>query len=72
MKIIHEREKCIGCGACVGVCPSHWEIADDGKSMLAGSKKNEETGNYELEVTEPLCNKDAADSCPINIIKIAE
>jgi ferredoxin len=70
MKIIHEREKCIGCGACAGVCPSHWEIADDGKSKLLGSKLNSQTGNYELEISEPICNQDAVDSCPVNIIHI--
>jgi ferredoxin len=69
MKIIHEREKCIGCGACVGVCPDFWEMADDGKSKLIGSKINP-LGNYELEVQEPACSQDASDNCPVNIIHI--
>ncbi len=69
MKIIHEREKCIGCGACVGVCPDSWEMEDDGKSKLIGSKINP-IGNYELEIQDAACSQDAASSCPINIIHI--
>jgi len=70
MKIIHEREKCIGCGGCVASCPDFWEMADDNKSKLKGSKPNSESGNFELEVTEPACNQSAADSCPMSIIHL--
>lgn len=69
MKIIHEREKCIGCGSCVALCPKFWEMAEDGKSDLIGAKKNDE-GNHELEIKETDCNQDAVDSCPVQIIHI--
>ena len=69
MKIIQEHEKCIGCGSCVALCPRFWEMGEDGKSVLKGSNKNAE-GNYEVEVTASECNKDAADSCPVQIIHI--
>ncbi|KKT26765.1 MAG: hypothetical protein UW11_C0006G0031 [Parcubacteria group bacterium GW2011_GWA2_43_9b] len=29
MKIIIERQKCIGCGSCVAVCDKYFEMADD-------------------------------------------
>jgi len=70
MKIIHEREKCIGCGACMAVCPKFWEMGEDGKSKLKNSKINPATKNYELEIEEIGCNQQAADSCPIGIIHI--
>jgi len=70
-KIVQEREKCIGCGSCVAMCPKYWEMADDGKSRLIGSEKNAE-GNYELKVEEVGCNKEAADVCPVQIIHIVE
>ena len=38
-RIIHEREKCIGCGACAAVCPEFWEMKGDGKSHLKKSSK---------------------------------
>lgn len=72
MKIIYEREKCIGDGNCVALCPKFFELAEDGKATLKDSKKNEKTGNFELEVKDIECIKDAAESCPVQIIKIEE
>ncbi|MDD5606689.1 MAG: ferredoxin [Candidatus Pacebacteria bacterium] len=69
MKIIHERKKCIGCGSCAAVCPKYWEMAEDGKATLIGSVINSKEV-YELEIKKLDCNQEAADSCPINIIKV--
>jgi ferredoxin len=71
VKIIHEREKCIGCGSCVALCPKYWEMADDGKSRLLGSKKNAE-GNDELVVEKMECAQEAADACPVQCIRIVK
>jgi ferredoxin len=60
VKIKQDREKCIGCGACVSVCPSNWEF--DGPK--AKPKKT--------EVDDLGCNKEAADICPVNCITIEE
>ncbi len=60
VKIIHDREKCIGCGACAAVC-DNWEMAPDGKSRPK-----------QTEVKEAGCNKEAADGCPVNCIIIEE
>ena len=27
VKIVHEKWKCIGCGACAAICADHWEMA---------------------------------------------
>ncbi|MBN2202812.1 MAG: ferredoxin [Candidatus Aenigmarchaeota archaeon] len=67
-KVIHEKEKCIGCGACAAVCPDFWEMADDGKAHLKGSKKSGD--NFELSVDDVGCNEDAANTCPVQCIKI--
>jgi ferredoxin len=69
IKIVHDRENCIGCGSCVAVCPRYWEMAEDGKSNLKGSKKRTD-GKFELEVGEAECNDAAAQVCPVNVIKI--
>jgi ferredoxin len=69
-KIIFEREKCIGCGACAAVCPVHFKIADDGKSELIDSKSDSKDGNLEKEIEKPECAKDAADGCPVQCIHI--
>jgi ferredoxin len=67
-KVIHEKEKCIGCGACVAVCPNFWEMGDDGKSHLKKSKKK--GNNFELEVKNAACNKDAENTCPVQCIHV--
>lgn len=67
-KVTHEKEKCIGCGACVSLCPNFWEMGDNGKSHLKGSKK--EGKNFALNVKEAGCNEDAANTCPVNCIHV--
>ena len=71
MKIIHDRQKCIGCGSCVALCPKYWEMETDGKATLRGSKKAD-GGVYELMIQKPDCNQEAADVCPVQIISIKE
>ncbi len=55
-----KTEDCIGCGACVAVCDSNWELVE-GKAHPKASK-----------VEEIGCNQDAADTCPMNCIIIKE
>lgn len=57
-KITQEHEKCISCGMCVSLCPSNWEMGDDGK---ANPKKTKD---------EAECNLEAAKNCPVNIIHV--
>ena len=59
IKIIMDREKCIGCGSCAAVCPINWELQDDGKSK---PKKT--------ELNDVGCNEKAAQVCPVQCIKI--
>lgn len=59
IRIEFDRAACISCGSCANVCPSNWEIKEDGKSM---PKKT--------ELDDPGCNQDAADACPVQCIKI--
>lgn len=71
MKVICEVKKCIGCGGCIAVCPECWEFGDDGKTKLIGGTKNSE-GNWEKEISEAGCHKDAEDGCPAQCIHIVE
>lgn len=64
----HDRENCIGCGACVSICPSFWKMGDDGKAELIGNKGNQKViGEKGLK-----CNKDAEAACPVNVIQVEE
>lgn len=68
-KVILERNLCIGCGACQAVCEKYWEMQNDGKTNLLGSKKAEDE-KYELELPDTGCNQQAADSCPVQCIHV--
>lgn len=67
-KIILEVQKCIGCGSCEAVCSKFWKLGDDGKVQLLGAVANGD--NLELEVKNVECNRDAAENCPVQCIKI--
>ena len=67
-KIIHEREKCIGCGACTVICPDFWEMNEERIAVLKEGKEIE--GHFEREVDEASCNEDAAQGCPVQCIHI--
>jgi ferredoxin len=61
MKVIIDKNLCIGCGTCVTIAPKSFKLTDDGKA----------------EVIEPLGDdkktvKDAIDSCPVQAIKWQE
>ncbi|MBU0457419.1 MAG: ferredoxin [Nanoarchaeota archaeon] len=60
-KIKHYREKCIGCGSCSSICPKNWVMKKDGKAAP-----------IKTELDEIGCNQQAADSCPVKIIKITK
>ena len=67
----HDRANCIGCAACEAVCNKFWQMSGDGKSDLKGAK-TDENGWQSLEISEEdfQCNKEAAESCPVNVIHI--
>lgn len=60
-KITVDKELCIGCGACVNLCPEIFELDGDGKSRVMVGKGYEQC-DYEM----------AINSCPVGAIKIVE
>jgi len=48
------------------VCPKFWEMGDDGKSVLKGNKDNV----LEIGDDDVASNKEAENSCPVNVIHV--
>lgn len=65
MKIVHYKKKCIGCGSCVAMDPSNWEM-HDGIARLKDAQRNEETDVKETENAK----KDVKGVCPVEAIDI--
>lgn len=71
VKIVHYRNKCIGCNSCVEIAPSFWKMSEiDGKSDLIGAIKKKDVEILEISLAEVEENEKAAKDCPVNIIKI--
>ncbi|MEM4662885.1 MAG: ferredoxin [Candidatus Diapherotrites archaeon] len=69
MKVLQEPEKCIGCGTCVAICSSLFEM-DGAKAKLKNAKTQGKTLVLEKKFTkdEEECAKAAAGSCPVSCI----
>lgn len=70
-KIIHQRNKCIGCNACVESAPNRWRISKkDGKSILIDGKEKKGFFIASINIDEYNENFEAAKNCPVHIIKL--
>lgn len=65
-KKAHVNENCIGCGACTAVCPSVFELNDDGVAENILGNDTEIPTDLEADVTE------AKENCPVDAIEVEE
>jgi len=61
-KIIIDDEVCIGCGACEGTAPDHFELGSDGKAHV--KKQYSEDDKETIEA--------AKNGCPAGAIEVKE
>ena len=61
MKAFVDKDACIGCGLCEGICPKVFKMDDDGKANAS-----------ENEILEILIKsaKEAEDGCPVCAITV--
>ncbi len=72
-KVKHFRKECIGCGACAAISPDFWVMDDENLAVLKGSVQVGDHWEMELESLEDkTANQEAAEACPVQIIKIEE
>ena len=62
MKAIVDKDTCIGCGLCCGVCPEVFRMASDGLAEVYAEPTDE---NSDLA-------KEAAEGCPVQVIAADE
>lgn len=63
MKVVVNRDNCIGCGACESIEPSVFQLDDEGISVvLEENVENADTDNI----------NDAVESCPTSAIEKSE
>lgn len=55
VKIVVDKEKCIGCGLCASICEEVFEMGKDGKAFVKAQK-------------DIPCVKEALESCPVEAI----
>jgi|TARA_B100001964_G_C14182038_1_gene576742 ferredoxin len=67
---LHERESCIGCGACATIDPKNWRMNKDGKSDLLDSEKINTDEKKEFNNKDLEKNIETAQCCPVNVIHI--
>lgn len=70
-KVLHYRETCIGCNACVLAAPHTWRMNEEEarSELINGVQKGEATIAVITEV-EIEDNEKAAEACPMRIIKV--
>jgi len=61
MKVLIDKDSCVGCGSCEEICPAVFRVVDD----IAENRLGESTDIMEEYVT--AC-REAADSCPVDAI----
>lgn len=57
MSIKVDKDACIGCGTCVGLCPGVFEMAEDGKAQVISEEDMD-------------CARNAESACPVEAIKV--
>jgi len=52
-----DKNKCVGCGLCAGLCPETFHLDMEGKSEVVSD-------------TDTACAKEAAAQCPVSAISV--
>lgn len=71
MKVVIDRDKCIGAAPCIAVAPGVFALDDEGKAIVLDEAKASEEGDkiiIKADVIDMDTLKLAAESCPVQAI----
>ncbi|MBL3655190.1 MULTISPECIES: ferredoxin [Fulvivirga] len=72
-RILFQRNKCIGCNACVEAAPNRWRVSmRDGRCNLVGGIEKKGIFQTDIHMVELDENLQAAANCPMRIIQVDE
>lgn len=67
----HKEPECIGCDMCVELAPTYWFMGDDGLAHLHVIERVEGDFHYGVGFEDDRAVlQEAADECPVDIIRI--
>lgn len=70
-KILHHRNKCIGCNLCYEIWPLRWRMSRaDGKCTLVDGMEKKGVWQAVIPDAEMPMNEKAAAACPVKIIRL--
>jgi ferredoxin len=70
-KLIHYRQKCIGCGVCQEMQPEIWRMSKkDGKAVLLQAQLKKDISILLIHSSQVPLSAETATACPVNIIKV--
>lgn len=70
-KVVHYRNKCIGCNVCFEMDARYWRMSrKDGKASLVGSTKKGMTEVREIPSADVARMREIAQACPVAVIKV--
>ncbi len=73
-RVEYDRDACIGIATCVTADSENWSMAEDNKADMKGGKQDQKTKFFirEIDESELLKWKEAAEACPVNVIHIID
>lgn len=70
-KIVHYRNKCIGCGICCQQQPLYWRMSKkDGKATLLNAVTKKDVQLLDVNEEAAEANRSLIAACPVRVIKL--
>lgn len=70
-KIIHYRNKCIGCSICFEMQPAFWRMSKkDGKATLVQSILKKDIYQLAINEADKYLSAEVEKACPVKVIKV--